>query len=186
MKIFLDYLPIICFFIAYKIWNIYTATAVAIGVLVVQVAYQLIRHKKVETTQWINLVLLALLGGATLVFHQSIFIKWKVSVVYWAFGAALLGAKWIKNICLIKNLIGKQLIAPDKIWNTLTYAWAIFFIVMGFVNMYVMYHYTTAQWVNFKLFGTLSLLIVFCILQAFYLHPYIPKDEGKDHSNEKQ
>jgi intracellular septation protein len=180
MKLFLDYLPIICFFIAYKIWGIYIATGVAIGVLLIQVAYQLIRHKKVETTQWINLILLVVLGGATLIFHKSIFIKWKVSVVYWAFGVALLGAKWIKDVCLIKSLMGKQLTAPDKVWNTLTYAWASFFIVMGFVNMYVMYHYTTAQWVNFKLFGTLGLLIVFCVAQAFYLNPYVSTDEKKD------
>jgi intracellular septation protein len=173
MKIFLDYLPIIFFFIAYKIANIYVATAVAIGVLVLQVGYNLWKYKKVETTQWINLTLLVVLGGATLILHESIYIKWKVSVVYWAFGLALLGTQWFTSKCLLKSLMGKQLSAPDKVWHTLTYAWATFFLIMGFVNMYVMFHYTTDQWVNFKLFGTLGLLIVFCIAQACYLNKYI-------------
>lgn len=182
MKLFLDYLPIICFFIAYKIWGIYAATAVAIGVLVIQFAYCLIRYKKIETTMWINLVLLVVLGGATLILHKSIYIKWKVSVVYWAFGLALLVTMWFAKKSLIKNIMGKQLSVPDNVWRVLTYAWATFFLIMGFVNMYVIYHYTTDQWVNFKLFGTLSLLVVFCVAQAFYLNRYIDDkpEEKKD------
>lgn len=185
MKLFLDYLPIIFFFIAYKIWNIYVATAVAIAVLIIQVVYTLIRHKKVETTQWINLVILVVFGGATLIFHKAIFIKWKVSVVYWLFGLVLLGMQWIRKKSLLQNLVGKHLAVPDSVWRNLTIAWSIFFLMMGCINTYVIYHYTTEQWVNFKLFGTFSLVLIFCVAQAFYLNKYIDQNEEKNNDSKQ-
>ena len=177
MKIFLDYLPIIFFFIAYKIWGIYVATAVAIGVLLSQIAYYLIKREKIGIIQWINLIILVLFGGATIILHKSIYIKWKVSLVYWAFGLILLGMQWFSKKYLLKTLMSQQLVVTDKVWRILTYAWAVFFLAMGFVNMYVIYHYTTKQWVNFKLFGTLSLLILFCVAQAIYLNTHIEKKD---------
>lgn len=173
MKIFFDYLPIIFFFIAYKIAGIYVATTVAILTLCVQILICLCRRQPIDNSQWINLGLLVILGGATLVLHDEIYIKWKVSVVYWAFGLILFAMQAIRQKSILKSLMGKQLSVPDRVWKKLSYAWASFFMSMGFINLYVIYHYTTEQWVNFKLFGTLGLLLVFCIAQAIYLNPYL-------------
>ena len=183
MKILLDYLPIIFFFIAYKLAGIYVATGVAIATLCLQILICLLRRQPIESTQWINLGMLALLGGATIILHDEIYIKWKVSVVYWAFGLTLFLTQWISKKSLLKKLMGKQLSAPEAVWKNLSYAWGSFFMAMGFINLYVIYHYTTAQWVNFKLFGTLGLLLIFIIAQAFYLNPYMTEnnDESATH-----
>jgi intracellular septation protein len=179
MKIFLDYIPIIFFVIAYKIWGIYIATGVAIGVLLIQLCYSLIKHEKIGMIQWVNLIVFLVFGGATIILHQSIYIKWKVSIVYWGFALALLGMQWFSKKYLLKSLMGKKLTVPDNVWRTLTYAWATFFLLVGLVNVYVIYHYTTEQWVNFKLFGTLGLLIIFCVAQAIYLNKYV--EQKNDH-----
>lgn len=185
MKLLFDYLPIIFFFIAYKIAGIYIATGVAMATLFIQIAFCLWKYRKVDTTQWINLGLLTIFGGATLILHDMIFIKWKVTIVYWVFGLILLASQAFRTKNILKALMGKQLTLPENVWQTLSYAWATFFMVLGAVNIYVIYHYTTEQWVNFKLFGTLGLILVFCALQAVYINKYLPKDPDKTNKEDQ-
>jgi intracellular septation protein len=58
-------------------------------------------------------------------------------------------------------------------------AWALFFIAMGAVNLYVAFNFSEAAWVNFKLFGMMGMTFLFIILQAFYLARYISETEQK-------
>ena len=179
MKFLFDLLPVIAFFVAFKYWGIFTATAVAIVTTVLEVAYLKIRGRKVDTMLWVSLGIIVVLGGATLLLHDETFIKWKPTVLYWAFAATLAIALLAFRKNLIRALLEPQNLAlPDAAWNKLNWAWAAFFVAMGFLNLYVAFNYATDTWVNFKLFGGTGLLMAFVVLQAPFLARHMQhKDE---------
>jgi intracellular septation protein len=179
MQLLYDLLPIFVFFIAYKIAGIYVATTAAIIVSILQVGYYRLRHGKFEKMQLTTLVMIVVLGGLTLILHKPIFIKWKVSVINWIFGLVFLGSHFIGKKPLIRYVMEKQIDLPSAVWNKLNMSWAVFFLAVGFVNLYVVYHFSTNAWVNFKLFGVLGLTFLFVILQAVYLSKHITEDNIK-------
>lgn len=176
MKLLIDFFPIILFFAAFKFWGIYTATAVAIAATIVQIAYVRMRHGKVDAMQWLSLGVIVVFGGATLLAHSETFIKWKPTVLYWLMGGALLVGQLFLRKNFIKTLMGTQIALPDTIWTRLNWGWTGFFITMGAINIWVAYTFDTNTWVNFKLFGSLGLMVVFIIAQALYLSRYVEED----------
>ncbi len=177
MKFLFDYFPIICFFIAYKFSNIYTATAVTIGASLLQLAIYWCIHRRFETLHTLTFVFVVILGGSTLLFHKDIFIKWKPSVIYWAFALTLLFSQFFSSKPLLERMLGQKITLPSRIWPRLNIAWALFFLFLGVLNAYVIYHFDTNAWVNFKLFGTLGITVVFIIFQAIYMAHYMPSDK---------
>ncbi|KIF79882.1 septation protein A [Noviherbaspirillum autotrophicum] len=149
------------------------ATAIAILATVAQIAYLLLRGRKVDAMLWISLAIITLFGGATIYFHNETFIKWKPTVLYWCFGAALLISQAVFGKNLIRLMMEKQITLPDAIWQRLSLSWATFFGVMGIVNLYVAYNFSTAAWVNFKLFGFTGLMFAFIIGQSLFLSKYV-------------
>ena len=173
MKFLADLLPIILFFAVYKFAGIYAATAAAIAASVLQVMYSYFFNKKVDSMQWITLIIITLLGGATLLFHNELFIKWKPTAIEWAFALVFLISQWVGKKTLTQRLLESNLQLPQTLWHRLNLSWVIFFGLMGIVNIYVIYHFSTNVWVNFKLFGMLGLTAVFVIWQACYISKYL-------------
>lgn len=175
MKFLYDYFPIICFFVAYKFYGVFVATAVTMAASLLQVGFYWLKHKRFEKLHVITLVLVMILGGFTLILHKAIFIKWKPSIIYWLFSILLLGSHYIGKKTLLERMLGDKITLPPKPWSRLNFSWAVFFMFLGFLNIYVVYHYSTNSWVNFKLFGTLGLMLVFVIAQAFYMVRFMEK-----------
>ena len=169
MQTLIDFFPILIFFICFKLFGIYIATASAMIASFLQVVIYRIRFKKFEKIQFISMVLILTLGGLTLFFHNPWFIKWKPTVVYLLTASAILFSNFFSNQPLIQKLLEKNIQLPEKIWKKLNIAWIVFFLVMGSVNIYVAYQYDTDTWVNFKLFGVTSCMIIFILIQAYYL-----------------
>ena len=167
-KLLFDLFPIILFFIAFKFADIYAATAVAIAATVVQIGWLKLRGKRVEVMQWISLGVIVVFGGLTLVLHDETFIKWKPTILYWLFAAGL-GIARVTGRNLMKTFMGSQLTLPPPVWERLNQMWILYFLVMGGLNLWVAYVWSTDIWVNFKLFGTLGMTIVFVLLQGVYL-----------------
>jgi len=179
MKKFLfDLFPLILFFVAYRYADIYTATAVAIAASVAQFIWLRATGKRIEMTHWINLSVIIVFGGATLVFHNDVFIKWKPTVLYWLFAAILLAGKWIFKRNLIQKVMGTQIDMPGAVWEKLNLSWAAFFVASGALNLYVAFsgQYTESQWVNFKVFGLMALLLAFVVAQSIWLSRYMKED----------
>jgi len=177
MKFLFDLFPIILFFAAFKLWGIFTATAVAIGATLVQIAWVALRHRKVDPMLWLSLGIVTVFGGATLVLHNETFIKWKPTVLYWAFSVILLGSQLGFGKNLIEAMMGKQIALPQRIWTQLNLVWAIFFVLLGILNLFVAFHFSTDAWVDFKLFGATGLLVVFVVAQSLWLSRYIKEEE---------
>lgn len=173
MKFLVDFFPIVLFFVAYKFGGIYVATSVAIVTCVIQVGYEWFRYRKVEMMQWVTLGLIVLLGGATLLLHNEIFIKWKPTVINWVLALLFLGSHYIGKEPLIKRMMSSQVSLPEAVWSKLSFSWVGFFFVSGLANIYVAYHFSTNTWVDFKLFGVLGLTVIFVLLQAVYLSKYV-------------
>jgi len=172
MKKFLfDLFPLILFFVAYRYADIYVATSVAIAASLGQLAWLKLRGKPIEATHWINVAVIVVFGGATLYLHNDVFIKWKPTVLNWLFGGALLFSRLVLGRNLMRNLMGKQVDLPDPAWDKLNLSWALFFVIAGAANLYVAFsgHYTEGQWVSFKVFGQLGLMIIFIIAQSIWL-----------------
>lgn len=179
MKFLFDIFPVILFFAAFKFFGIYIATAVAIIATVLQIGWVWLRHRKVDNMQWISLALIVVFGGATLLLRDETFIKWKPTVLYWLFAATLLVSELVFRKNLIRAMMEKQVSAPDTIWKKLLFGWTGFFVVMGVLNLYVAYNYSTDTWVSFKLFGGIGLMIVFVIGQAILLAPHMKEKEAE-------
>ena len=149
------------------------ATAIAILATIGQISWLLLRKRKVDGMLWVSLAIIVVFGGATIYFHNETFIKWKPTVLYWCFGAALLVSQILLGKNLIRLMMEKQISLPDAVWQRLSMAWAAFFGVMGLVNLYVAYNFSTAAWVNFKLFGFTGLMFAFIIAQSVFLSKYL-------------
>jgi len=169
MKLFFDFLPIILFFIAYKTYDIYVATAVAIVASLILVAYTWLRTRKVEPMQLVSLGLIVVFGGATLWLQNPLFIMWKPSILYVLFAAAFLGSQFIGNKTLVERMMGSLMSAPQAIWHQVNIAWVSFFIALAGLNLYVAYNFDEATWVNFKLFGLMGITLVFMLAQGLWL-----------------
>ena len=178
MKKFLfDLFPLILFFAAFRLADsMYVATAVAIAASVAQFVWLKATKKTIEATHWINLTVIVLFGGATLVLQNDAFIKWKPTVLYWLMGGALLIGQLVFKKNLLRSVMGAQLQLPDAIWLKLNWAWTAFFAVMGALNIWIAYNFDTDTWVNFKLFGGMGLMVAFVIAQAIYMSRYLPQD----------
>lgn len=172
-----EFLPILLFFIAFKLYDFYVATMVGIGVSAFQLIFTSIWKKRIDRKQLFTLVIFIIFGGMTLYFHQPIFLKWKPSIIFWIFGVILLISQFIGQKNVMQRLLEKTLedkaALPDKVWSRLNLAWAVFFITLGTLNIYIAYTFSTETWVNFKLYGILGLLFTFSFLQALYLSRYV-------------
>ena len=202
MKILFDLLPVIFFFAAYKIAGIFPeeahalvtkwlaadipadqapiliATFIAIVATALQIAIVWLKHRKVDRMLWISLVVISVLGGATLAFRNPAFIQWKPTALYWLFGLILLLSDIVFRRNLIRRMLEGQIRLPDPIWMYLNLAWALFFVILGTLNLYVAFSFSEGAWVNFKLFGCTALIFVFALAQGLYLSKHLIEDNA--------
>lgn len=169
MKLLFDLFPVILFFVAYKLADIYVATGVAIAATVAQIGWLKLRRLKVEPMQWASLVIIVAFGGLTLLLQDETFIKWKPTVLYGLFALVLLATQPLTGRNPMQVIMGSQLALPAPIWQRLTWAWAGFFAAMAALNLFVAYTFSLDTWVDFKLFGTLGLTFAFVIAQALWI-----------------
>jgi intracellular septation protein len=170
MQFLYDLLPVVLFFIAYKVAGIYVATAVLIVGVLAQTAISWLRHRKVSPMLLTSAALVLIFGGLTLWIHDATFIKWKPTIVNLLFAGAFLASHFVKGPTIVQRLMGEQIkLEPESLWSTLSYMWITFFIVSAVLNLYVAYNYSLATWVNFKLFGLIGLTLIFALAQGYWL-----------------
>jgi len=172
-KFLFDLFPVILFFIAFKFFGIFTATAVAIVATIAQIIYSKIRYGKVEKMLLVSGAIISILGGVTLLLHDKTYIMWKPTVLYWILALTLLISNLIFNKNFIKQMMSKMIDAPTSIWNKLNWAWVAFLVLLGFLNLYVAFNFTENTWVNFKLFGVTAIMFIFIIGQTLALKEYL-------------
>ncbi|MBY0500115.1 MAG: septation protein A [Nitrosomonas sp.] len=173
MKFFFDIFPVILFFLTFKLYDIFIATAVAIVAAIAQIGWLWMRKQKIEKLMWINLAIIVILGGATLLAQDETFIKWKPTVLYWLIASVLLVSSLVFRKNLIELILKKQMILPPAVWGKLNLSWTVFFLLMGGVNLYVAFRFSVDIWVTFKLFGATGMMLVFIVLQVMVLGKHL-------------
>ena len=177
MKFLFDLFPIILFFVAFKLGDIYTATIVAMVATIGQILWVYYRHRKIDAMQWISLVMIIVFGSLTIFLHDKTFIQLKPTALYWLFSGALFISAQFFQKNWIQVLMGKQVTLKVKsahsVWHRLNMAWALFFFFMGALNLYVAFEFSEETWVNFKLFGSTGLLLCFVIAQGVWLSKHM-------------
>ncbi|MGP2757584.1 septation protein A [Serratia marcescens] len=179
MKQFLDFLPLIVFFAFYKLYDIYVASGALIVATALALVFTWVKYRKVEKMTLITFLMVLVFGTLTLVFHNDLFIKWKVTVIYALFTLALLISQWVLKKPLVQRMLGKELTLPDKVWSNLNLAWAVFFLACGLANIYVAFWLPQSVWVNFKVFGLTVLTLVFTLLSGIYIYRHMPEEQKK-------
>lgn len=177
MRILFDLFPVLLFFVVFKLFGVYPATAAAIAATMAQVAWEKWRNGKVDTTLWVSLGIIVIFGGATLLLHNENFIKWKPTILYWFFASAILISRAFLDKNLMRVLLHTKMDLPDRVWHYLNLAWSAFFATLGCLNLYVAFHFSMDVWVDFKLFGTVGLMLVFVLLQAVILSKYLKEEQ---------
>lgn len=189
MKFLFDFFPIILFFIVFNSYDdqmegVIAATKVMMAASAVQISLFWLKNRRFENMHLITLVMVTVLGGATIYFHNADFIKWKPTAVNWLFAIAFLGSEYIGKKSFLKRMMDKNISLPEAIWSRLNYAWVVFFILMGIVNLYVAFNYSLDAWVDFKTFGMLGMTFAFVILQAFYMARHVGEPRIEDGNNQ--
>ena len=175
MRLLLDFFPIAIFVVAYKLGDIYTATAALMAATVVQTALLYKLDGKLATVQKATLGLILVFGALTLVLHDQRFIQWKPTVLYGALATILAIALLVFKRNLLHLMLGAQLQLPTKVWYNLALIWAIYFAAMGALNAFVATYFTLDQWVDFKLWGYIF-PVVFILGQGLYIAKYLRDD----------
>jgi intracellular septation protein len=176
MKILIDFFPLLLFFGAYKLYNIYVATGVLMAATVVQMVVIYTMERRLQMMHKITLVLILIFGTLTLTLQDERFIKWKPTVLYAAMSIGLACAFWVWRKNFLKLLLGNQLELPDFVWRNLNIAWTIYCAFMAVLNGYVAAYYSTEDWVNFKLWGYVFPL-TFILGQGIYIAKYLKSNE---------
>lgn len=198
MKLLFDLFPVILFFATFKYYGsnpegaaalvasllgsavldvkqapILLATIVVIVATMAQIAWVHFRHGKVDKMLWVSLVLVTVFGGMTLIFQDETFIKWKPTILYWAFAGSMAFAAFVLKKNPIKAMLGEQMTLPEPVWGKVNLSWIAFFLFMGVLNLIVAFNFPTDTWVNFKLFGGMGLLLLFVLGQGLMLSKYV-------------
>lgn len=178
MKILIDFFPILLFFGAYKLYDIYVGTGVLMVATALQMSLIYALDRKLQAMHKITLALILVFGSLTLVLHDDRFIKWKPTVLYGATAIALALAVWVYKKNFLKMMLGSQLELPDPVWMRLNLVWVVYSAFMSLINAYVAAFYSTEAWVNFKLWGY-AFPLLFIVGQGFYIARYLKVDEPK-------
>ena len=187
MKFLFDIFPLILFFAAYKMYDLFVATAVAIAASAIQVAYFWIKNRRFETMHVVTLVALVVFGGMTIVLKDPVFIKWKTTIVNWIFAAVILYSQFATKRTVLEMLLGSKVKLPSEGWRSMNLSWGLFFTFVGALNIYVAFYYgldlpearREEIWVNFKVFGVIGLTLIFIVIQVFNMARYAKLQEAE-------
>jgi len=156
------------------------ATIAVIFATLIQVVWAKFKHGKVDKTLWISALLIVVLGGFTLYLQDDTFIKWKPTILYWVFASTILVSHFLFNKNIIRSMMDQNVDLPEHVWKKMNLSWAIFFTLLGFINLFVAKHFSTDTWATFKLFGATGLMFVFILLQILMMNKYLPKENPTD------
>lgn len=186
MKFLFDFFPVLAFFIAFYVpedrqQGIYIATYTIIIASVIQITLYRLLYKKFEKMHIITFIVVLVFGCLTIYLQDERFIKWKPTIVNWCFALVFIGSQFVGDKTLFQrmiNLADSKLQLPTQVWKNINLSWGLFFIFLGFVNLYVAYSFTTEFWVNFKAWGMTALNLVFLVGICIYMYRFIKEDES--------
>jgi intracellular septation protein len=174
MQALTAFAPLVAFFVTYSLRGLYTATAVLMVAMLVLLAIDWLRTRRIPPLHALSTVLVLVFGGATLLLHNRLFIQWKPTILFWLVSAAFVASAWIGERTLAERFLGATLEGRLQVsaaqWRRVNGWSAAFYAGLGVLNLAVAYGASERAWVYFKLFGLAALTFVFILLQVLWLH----------------
>lgn len=165
--------PLVAFFVTYRLRGLYVATAVLMAAMVALLALDWVRQRRIPPLHALSAVLVLILGAATLLLHNRLFIQWKPTVLFWAVSGAFIASGWIGERTLTQRLFSaaleERLQVSATLWWRLNLWSAAFYAALGALNLAVAHYASERAWVNFKMFGLTLLTFAFLALQVLWL-----------------
>src|SRR5256885_4090827 len=165
--------PLVAFFVTYRLRGLYVATAVLMAAMVALLALDWLRHRRIPRLHALSAALVLILGAATLLLHNRLFIQWKPTVLFWVVSGAFIASFWIGERTLTQRLLGaaleERLRVSAPLWRRLNLWAAAFYAALVALNLAVAHYASERAWVNFKMFGLTLLTFLFVALQMLWL-----------------
>jgi intracellular septation protein len=175
----MEYIPLIAFFIVYKMVDIYWAAGALVGGMALMMMLTMLLKKPIKKSSWLLFAFALVMAGLTIAFRDEDFLKWKFTILYGVFGTTLLISRYVMKINLIKKSMAANFNLPEPVWDRVNVAWSCFFLFCAGLNLYVFENWSLDSWVNFKVFGVTGLMFLYLIITVFYIYPHLP-DEDKE------
>jgi len=176
LKLGIDLGPLILFFIADELYDIFVATGVLLVSLVFSFGVSWAMARKIPILPSVSLVFVLIFGGLTLFLGDEEFIKIEVTLTNALCGVALLlGLVWKQS--LLRMVFGQMLDVDDEGWAKLTVRLGLFLIAIAILNEIVRYSVSTDMWVAFRVYGILGLNAVFLATQIPIMKRHLIEDE---------
>lgn len=170
MKKILNLFPILTFFASYKFYDIFTASKFLIVISFLVFALYWLIYKKVDKISFFNFITISIFGSLTIFFHDTQFIKWKITIVYILFSIVLLISQFFTKKSIIQRFLEKNIKINNVYWNKINFFWALFFLFCSILNIYIAFWLPEKTWVNFKVFGILILMFFALIATSIYIN----------------
>jgi len=173
MQALAEFAPLVAFFVSYRLGGLYAATAVLMVAMLALLGFDWLRQRRIPPLHAVSAALVLVLGGATLLLHNRLFIQWKPTVLFWLVSVAFIASFWIGERTLTQRflepaLAGRLAVSPQQ-WRRVNGASAVFYALLGALNLAVAYSASERTWVYFKLFGLAVLTFAFVALQMLWL-----------------
>jgi intracellular septation protein len=179
MQAFIEYFPLVIFFIVYKAVDIYWAAGALVGAMAFTLLLSLALKKPIKKTTLYIFAFATVMAALTVIFQEKEFLKWKFTVLYVGFGSVLLISRYVMKVNLIKKSMASQFTLPEAVWDKVNIAWTAFFYGCSMLNVYIFNNWSLDSWVNFKVFGVTGMMVLYVVLTVFYIYPHLP-DEDKE------
>ncbi len=188
MKFLFDFFPLIAFLIAFyypenREQGIYYATATIIVASFIQICVYWLLYRKWEKMHVVTFVVVLIFGGLTLWLQDERFIKWKPTIVFWIFAGALMISQFVGEKNIIQRMLtmaDEKIDLPEYVWKNLNLSWVIFFTVVGVMNLYIAFNYSTEFWVSFKVYGITVLNLLFVVAQVLYMYRFMSEENTQE------
>ena len=193
MKQLIDYIPLVAFLIVYKmeeriisiagydyaLGGIFSATEVLVTASILVYGAIFLKNGKLSRTHVFLLAAVVIFCTFTLVFREEAILKWKAPVVNWIFAVVFILSQYVHKENMTQLMLGHVVELPKAEWKKLNFAWAGAFFFLGCTNLFVAFTFHD-YWVDFKVFGSMAILLLFSIAQMFYLWPYLEEQERRE------
>jgi len=173
MQAVVELAPLVAFFVSYSLRGLYAATAVLMIAMLALLAFDWLRQRRIPPMHALSALLVLVLGGATLLLHNRLFIQWKPTVLFWVVSTAFVASFWVGERTLTQRFLEPALAGRVPVsapqWRRMNLWSAVFYALLGALNLAVAYGASERSWVYFKLFGLAVLTFAFVMLQVLWL-----------------
>ncbi|MBO3758232.1 septation protein A [Ciceribacter sp. L1K22] len=157
------------------------ATGLFMAATVISLVVSKILFKHLPVMPLVSGAIVLVFGSLSIWLQDETFIKMKPTIVNTLFGVTLLGGLFFG-----KSLLGYVFNAAFQLdeegWRKLTLRWGIFFLFLAVLNEVVWRNFSDDFWVNFKVWATMPITIVFTLAQM----PLIMRHQVGDKAEEAQ